>query len=159
MSKFYEHLTQIVPDFPMVHMMYIGYEDSEFIDFYRDFAKERGYIFDIKILSSEITPVSQFETLDILSPKYHTNSYQYDILFLNLQTVPRENLTHLYERVYACMKNAGGVISVFPKSDEFSLEAEQFLEDINFVAINPIELDEHKKIIYAKKMHGWGGAR
>lgn len=159
MSKFYEHLTQIIPDFPMVHIMYVGDYDKDFIGFFEKYTEEKKYIFDVKILDKKENEDIEYEILDILSPKYHTNSYQYDILFLNLKKVPTDNLKHLFERVYACMKNAGGVIIVLPKQDDFALQLEPFLEEINYVAINPIDLDDEKKIVYAKKMHGWGGAR
>lgn len=156
MTKVYEYLTEIIPDFPMVHMMYLGHEDEEFIGFYEEYAKEKGFIFDVRVFE-KIS--NKYEKVDIKSQNYHTNAYKYDTLFLNLKTVPKEHINHIFERVYASMKNAGGVVLFLPRDDDFSLEAEYILGELNFVAINPMDLSDEKKIIYAKKMHGWGGAR
>lgn len=156
MRDVYGYLTEIIPDFPMVHMMYLGDEDEEFIGFFEDFAKEKMYIFDVKVFEDKS---GKYDCIDIQDASYHTNAYKYDTLFLNLKTVPKEHIAHLFQRVYASMKNAGGVIIFLPINDDFALEVEPLLQDMNFVAINPMDLTEHKKIIYAKKMHGWDGAR
>lgn len=154
MQQIYESLTEIIPDFPTTHIMYLGDEDDEFIEFLSSYTKDRNYIFDIKVFDGK-----KYEKIDILAPKYNTNSYQYDSLFLNLKTVPKESVTHLFQRVYASMKNAGGLVVVLPIDDDFAFEVEYVLQEANYVAINPIDLSDEYKIVYAKKMHGWGGAR
>lgn len=156
MKEVYNHLTEIIPDFPMAHLMYLGDEDEEFIDFFKKYANQKGYQFDVKLFSNIS---DKYEKIDINSPRYHTNAYKYDTIFLNFETLLKDSLTHIFERVYAGLKNAGGLIVFLPIEDDFSFEIEYFLEDINFVAINPIDLSDKKKIVYAKKMHGWGGAR
>ncbi len=156
MKEIYQYLTKIVPDFPMVHMMYIGDEDKEFIGFFEKFANEKSYIFDVKIFGEKN---DRYQTINIKERSYHANAYKYDIVFLNLLHVEKEHATHMLERVYASMKNAGSLILSLENGDDFAFEAEYFLQELNFVAINPMDLSEKKKIIYAKKMHGWDGAR
>lgn len=156
MKHVYEYLTEIIPNFPTTHLMYLGDEDEEMISFFSNYAKEKGNVFDVRIFDCKN---DKYQSIDILAPKYNTNSYQYDTLFLNLKTIPKEHLTHLFERVYASMKNAGGVVVFLPYDDDFALEIEYFLQDTNYVAVNPIDLSDNVKIVYAKKMHGWGGAR
>ncbi len=156
MQEVYEYLTKIVPDFPMVHMMYLGDEDEEFIGFFEKFAKEKGYIFDVKLFGEKN---DKYQSISIEEKSYHTNAYKYDIVFLNLLHVKKEHATHMLERVYASMKNAGSLVLSLENGDDFAFEAEYFLQELNFVAINPMDLCENKKIIYAKKMHGWDGAR
>ncbi len=154
MKKIYAHLATIIPNFPTTHVMYLGDGDDEFISYLKDLSQKNSFVFDVRVFDGE-----KYEKIDIDAPKYNTKGYQYDTLFLNLKKVPTKFAKHLFERVYASMKNAGGLILCLPNDDEFACEIEYFLEDLNFVAINPMDLSEDIKIVYAKKMHGWGGSR
>lgn len=156
MKNLYENLLQIIPDFPMTHIMFLGDADEGIIDFFNNFANEKRYAFDI-VLFNDAKIAQKYTKIDLLSPKYYTNAYKYDVLFLNLFNMPYENLNHVFEKIYASMKNAGGVVMFLPT--DLSLDMNEFLQELNFVAVNEIEKTDTKQVIYAKKMHGWGGAR
>jgi len=51
------------------------------------------------------------------------------------------------------MKNAGDLIVLISPSKNEEMEA--FLQKLNYVAINPIELHSGLIAMTAKKMHGW----
>lgn len=96
--------------------------------------------------------------LDLNSNKYHKEGKLNDCLFLCLNIFNHDNKEYILQRCYASLKNAGSLVLIFPKN-EHDIQTEELLMNCNFVAVNPIEIDENINVYYAKKMHGWGGYR
>lgn len=164
-----ELLEEIVPDFPATRIMLLTDTDSPLIPWLSSLIKSREASLDIKTFSQELaktmknSPLSQnqlinIELIDTNTQRYDNQGYKYDTLFLHIKN-KTENTTFLLERIYAGMKNAGGIICIQPKTNPLALDLETALDEANFVAVNPIDLDKNHIIYYAKKMHGWDGAR
>lgn len=147
--EFYRYFTQIMPDFPMTHTLFLGKYDEDIVSFIQNFTDKNGWVFD----------TLAGEAFDIKAPKYREKTYQYDTVILNADDSFLQDKIYLFEHVYDALKNAGGLILIIPKLSKLSSQAEEILEKCNFVAINPMDIDVKKDIFYAKKMHGWGGFR
>ncbi len=154
MEKIFKDLSSIIPNFPTTHVLYLGSEKDGFLVFLQELSQKNSFVFDVKSYEGD-----EFELFNILDARYNTKGYQYDTVFVNFQDAPQDQLEHLFSRVYASLKNAGALMLCLSSNHDFALQAESFLDELNFVAINSIELDESLKTIYAKKMHGWDGAR
>lgn len=112
------------------------------------FTEEKSFIFESKFANDEF----------LKTHKYYSGSSQNDYVFLCLDIFEFLDKEYILERCYASLKNSGGLLLIFSKNESY-YEYENLLENSNFVAISQIEIDDEVEVIYAKKMHGWGGAR
>lgn len=165
----FEILGEIIPDFPATRVMLICDKNTSLVKWLSDFVKTREASLDIRALSKSSCEAIKklnleeknkitLELLHELSQRYNPHAYKLDTLFLYIEE-QLEDKNHLLTRVYAGMKNAGGVVAIVPKENPLADTLEMDLEEANFVAINPIDILDTHKVFYAKKMHGWGGAR
>lgn len=165
----FEILGEIIPNFPATRVMLITDKSTPLVAWLVAFIKKREASLDIRPLNQTTLQEIQkleleepnlitLELLDEASQRYNPHTYKLDTLFLLLEDEP-QNKEHLLTRVYAGMKNAGGVVVIVPKEHSLADTIELDLDEANFVAINPIDITNSYTIFYAKKMHGWGGAR
>jgi len=85
--------------------------------------------------------------------RYNNHGHLFDTLFVNIEEEEIENLEDFFKKIYRMMKNAG--VIVYPVKKEKREKRVKMLEDLNYVAINDIEMDQNFVVLTARKMHGW----
>ena len=85
--------------------------------------------------------------------RYNLQGKLYNHAFV-LGTIP-EPPAEFARKVYTGIANAGGLYLLMKNGE--AAEWEALLMESNYVALNTIELDEEFLLLYARKMHGWGG--
>lgn len=168
MSDF-EVLGEIIPDFPATRVMLMTDRNSSLTQWLVEFIKQREASLDIRALNKKCFDAIEklkldenklvtLEYLDESSQRYNPHGYKLDTFFLYLEDETQDK-EHLLTRVYASMKNAGGVVIIVSNENSLASAIELDLDEANFVAINPIDILKTHRVFYAKKMHGWDGAR
>lgn len=150
-EKFYNNanlLFDVIWDYPNSKIIQITDGEIDLKNELEAFCKEKNFSFTNNEATSEF----------LSGHKYYSGSAQNDYIFLCLDLFKLENAVYVLERCYASIKNSGGFLLIYPKNDNY-YECENMLQNANFVAISQIELDDEVEVIYAKKMHGWGGSR
>ena len=163
-------LFEVFPDFPSIRVMQITDKEPQVVIKVATFLKEKGYGFDVmatdasflQVLKESIQNPSEYleiRSLDYDSTKYNYHGKNYDSVFVNVDFEKIKDERYFFERIYATMKNAAGLIVLIPKHSPILEGLVERLEGYNFVAVNPIDLLDEYQVVYAKKMHGWDGAR
>lgn len=86
-------------------------------------------------------------------PRYNLQGKLYNHAFV-LGEVP-EAPGEFAKKVYTGIANAGGLYLQLSPSE--AQRWEPILEASNYVALSRIDLDQERTMLYARKMHGWGG--
>ena len=92
----------------------------------------------------------------IEQPRYNLQGrlYNHAFVFGGIPDTPEA----FAKKVYTGIANAGGLYLLMDRADpQESADWEATLLASNYVAVNTIELDEKRALLFARKMHGWGG--
>ena len=163
-------LFEIFPNFPSIRVMHITDQHSDVVKKLASFFKENEYEFDVmvsdaafqKSVEEALNEPSKYLTIRPLAytdTQYNFKGRQYDTVVVDVDFDKILQERYFFERIYALMKNAAGILVLIPRQSTILEGIEERLEDYNFVAVNPIDLFDEYQVIYAKKMHGWDGAR
>lgn len=161
---------EIFPDFPSIRVMQVTDQHVDVVQKFAEFFKENEYEFDVMAsslafqnsLEDSLTNPSQYlviKPLEYSNTHYNYKGRHYDTVVVDVDFSKIHDERYFFERIYAVMKNAAGMIVLIPKQSTILEGMIERLEDYNFVAVNPIDIFDEYQIIYAKKMHGWDGAR
>ncbi len=149
-------LFSIIPKLPGVRVYEFAkdYQTSKELS---DFCQANGHYLEIVAFEEGI-----YESIQGLGSKvrlipqnkerYNQRSMMFDTVFVSYPLERIEDLEQFLRKVYRMSKNAGDIILFTTKEDQEALE--QLLQELNFVAINPIELSRGIALT-AKKLHGW----
>jgi len=86
--------------------------------------------------------------------RYNLQGRLYDYLFV---TGGIPDIKEWLKRVYSAVMNGGRVYIFLLEKDRFKIdEISEYMQESNYVSVNPIELSKDTIIISGKKMHGWG---
>ncbi len=149
-------LYTIIPKLPGVRV-YLFAEDERNSKELARFCKEMDHYLEIVAFDEEI-----FEKIKNLEAKtrlieeekerYNQRAYHYDTIFIDYAVDKLKDKEQFFKKVYRMTKNAGDIVF---EVEEGSLEDYmKLLEDVNFVAINPIK-SQNRTYLTAKKLHGW----
>ena len=146
-----QELFSIIPNLPGVRVLDIGGEPKLFKQL-ESFCRTKEHelhtiIFDNTPLQSDYATIRH---IPINKERYNQRSIQYDTIFVDYPLEKIDDLELFFKKIYRIMKNGAKVI-IFTQNIE---ELTMLLEKLNFVAINPIEIED-KVVLTAKKMHGW----
>ena len=89
----------------------------------------------------------------IEQPRYNLQGKLYNHAFVTGK-IPGDSRTFA-RRVYTGIANAGGLYLLLDEEESAAWEA--ILLESNYVASSTIPLDKGDVLLYARKMHGWGG--
>ena len=144
---------------PYPQMQFLLFSDSwgKFEDTLLEFSKSNNHSILLYKMGSleDNTPNSPLLKKRLYKPtqeRYNLQGKLYNHAFV--MALP-DDFSKFAKRVYTGVANGGGLYLITPKTEVVTLE--QILLNSNYVAINPISLDEDRVILYARKMHGWGG--
>ncbi len=122
-----------------------------------DFCQAQGHYLEIAALNDalfdELRGIpAKVRRLEESKERYNQRSMSFDTIFVNYDIARLQNLEEFFRKNYRMMKNAADIIIKTDKERLSSLE--DLLQELNFVAINPIEYSLGYALT-AKKMHGW----
>ena len=122
-----------------------------------DFCKEAGHYLEIVALDDDIYEQirdldAKVRRLDESKERYNQRSMNFDTIFIDYDIHRLQDMEQFFRKVYRMTKNAGDI--VFQIAPEELDAMTQFLVDLNYVAINPIE-SQGQLYLTAKKLHGW----
>ncbi len=149
-------LFQIIPKLPAVRVFEFA-KDYETTKELSDFCEKKGHYLEIVAFEDKI-----FEQIEDLGSKarrieqskerYNQRSMMFDTIFVSYPLERIEDLEAFLRKIYRMTKNAGDLILYTTPQERESLE--DLLQELNFVAINPIE-QPNRVVLTAKKLHGW----
>lgn len=155
-----EILRSLIPEAPDLQVLVVGNSNSidnlkevcEYLDEFgghTDFISYSEIDFDIKN-ADLITVAKEGEKVE-----FSTRGYE-ALIILDVF----EDMKHKKEflvNYYHSLENSGNAFILIDREKYSPWDAKEELEEANFVAVNDIEIDEKYSLMYAKKMHGWGG--
>ena len=151
-----KELFDIIPKLPgvRVYLFASGQEEAKELG---DFCHEHGHYLEIAALENEIYEKlegieAKIRRIDEHKERYNQRSWLYDTVFVTYDLARLSDQEEFFRKIYRMMKNAADLIVIVEPSESEKLQ--QRLQELNFVAINPIELGQ-KVAVTAKKMHGW----
>ncbi|BCD67204.1 methyltransferase domain-containing protein [Nitratiruptor sp. YY09-18] len=151
-----EELFVIIPKLPGVRV----YQFSDSLESSKslcEFCQEQGHYLEIVALRDDLYEKikdlpAKVRRLDEDKERYNLRSMQFDTVFVNYDITKLHDPEQFLRKIYRMMKNAGDLLLFL---DEADMERyAKLLEDINYVAINPIH-NRNSVVLSAKKMHGW----
>jgi len=152
-----KELFTIIPNLPGVRVFEFA-KDYETSANLAKFCQEQGHYLEIVAFEEELfNSLKDLEgvkvrNIPLQKERYNQRSVMFDTIFINYPLEKIPNLEEFLKKVYRMSKNGGDIILFVPKEE---LEKyEKLLQDVNFVAINPIE-GEGYLALSAKKLHGW----
>jgi hypothetical protein len=151
-----ELLFDIIPPHPGLNIALIEENQDEIVQKLHTFAGEIEAVVHVKALGEREEQKEEFlrvKSFSFEQSKYNNFSIIYDFLFLCVDVSGRDDIELVFKKIYRVLKNAGNLL-VFVKKDDKQRYME-LLEEINYVALNSIDLNEETEVITAKKMHGW----
>ncbi len=159
-----EQLISIIPDYPAQRIMHFVDEPSNLMELLSNLCLDREYEYQILCNDCEAMQSAKekypqnlikIRQVSLCQARYHIQAKMYDYIFVELEIADKK---HFVKTVYSAMKNAANIF-ILRKKGEKTKEEEwrKALEENFFVAYSAFDLDEHYRIISAKKMHGWGG--
>ncbi len=165
MTNALDQLTRIIPDHPALRLMHFVEASTPLIDTLAPLAQSRDYEYQLLALDDTLSALllDQYATTDAIKirpitfdrSRYNLQAKQYDFVFVEAAV---ENKEHFVKTVYGAMKNAANIFLLLSTGDAGEIETwRKVLEENFFVAFSSFELDEARKVVSAKKMHGWGG--
>jgi len=126
------------------------------------YAEENGHTILLYTLSETLSarlPRSEHlkrRPYRIGQPRYNLQGRLYNHAFV-FGTIP-DTPEAFAKKVYTGIANAGGLYLLLERNDPGKAARwEETLQASNYVASSTIELDEKRLLLYARKMHGWGG--
>ncbi len=158
-----ETLRQILESlqaYPQMHFLLFAKEWGERERTLLEFCKERDHsilLYRLPGLEEDALPPS---------PRIRHRAYRREQARYNLQgklynhafvtAPPPESAEEFARKVYTGIANAGGLYLFLERE---AVEAwRERLQESNYVALNTIDLDEGNEVVlFARKMHGWGG--
>ena len=151
-----EELFVIIPKLPGVRVFQFsdGLQTSKQL---ADFCQQQGHYLEIGALDDSIFEEikgldAKVRRLDEKKERYNLRSMLFDTVFVNYPFKALKNPEEFLRKNYRMMKNAADIL-IFCQKDEVE-KLDKLLEDLNFVAINPIKYKQGV-VMSAKKMHGW----
>ncbi len=150
-----QELFAIIPKLPGVRVY--QFSDGKSSEELSDFCQEQGHYLEIVAFEDEIYEKiknlpAKVRRIDEDKERYNLRSQLFDTIFVNYDINKLHNKELFFRKIYRMMKNAADVI-VFVDNEQIK-ELESLLQELNFVAINPIFLQD-RTVLTAKKMHGW----
>lgn len=150
-----QELFAIIPKLPGVRVY--QFSDGKSSGELSDFCQEQGHYLEIAALEDEIYEQvrhlpAKVRRIDEEKERYNLRSQLFDTIFVNYDINKLHNKELFFRKIYRMMKNAADIIIFTDKKQIKELEA--LLQELNFVAINPIFLQD-ATVLTAKKMHGW----
>jgi hypothetical protein len=153
----FEKLLEIIPPYPKTNIFHFNDFDLVSSEVLYDFCKKREYDYDL-VCSDEsfLKKLAKFKVqkLDIKQPRYNRHAKLYDFVFIMIDIESLEDKKLFFKKIYHICKNSAKVM-VFLKNNSHD-ELENLLEDINYVALNYIDISKDFRVLSAQKMHGWG---
>ncbi len=151
-----EELFSIIPDLPGVRVFCFGEECH--IPALAGYCEEKGYYLEIVAFDDNTYEALQrlpakVRRIDEAKERYNLRSMAFDTVFVPIDIEKLADKEQFFRKIYRLMKNAGDLIVLIPPAKSEEMEA--FLQELNYVAINPIKLQNGSVAITAKKMHGW----
>ena len=153
----FEKILQIIPPYPKINIYHLNNYDKLSSRILYDYCKERDYDYDLFSTDDKfIEEVKELKPnkLDIKQPRYNRHAKLYDFVFLNIDLQKIDNRKLFFTKIYHICKNAAKVL-IFLENNSHN-ELENLLEELNFVALNYIDISKDYKVLSAQKMHGWG---
>ncbi len=151
-----EELFVVIPKLPGVRVFQFsdGLQTSKQL---ADFCQQQGHYLEIAALDDSVfEEIKELDVkvrrLDENKERYNIRSMLFDTIFVNYPLKALKNPEEFLRKNYRMMKNAGDIL-IFCQQDEVE-KLGKLLEDLNFVAVNPIE-QKSRVVMSAKKMHGW----
>ena len=151
-----KELFEIIPKLPGVRVYHFAKERQDCKEL-EEFCQEKGHYLEVAALTQEL-----FEELQPCQAKvryvpetkerYNQRSQMFDTVFVTYDITKLHDLEQFLRKIYRMMKNAADLILIVDKEQQEALQ--RLLEEVNYVAINPIETGD-KVALTAKKMHGW----
>ncbi|SMC08744.1 hypothetical protein [Nitratiruptor tergarcus] len=151
-----EELFVIIPKLPGVRVYQFSdaFESSKSLC---DFCQEQGHYLEIVALEDAIYEEikdlpAKVRRIDEDKERYNLRSMQFDTIFVNYDITKLQDPEQFLRKTYRMMKNAADLLLFLDKAkiEEFT----KLLEELNYVAINPISYSKGS-VLSAKKMHGW----
>ncbi len=155
-SEELKKLLDIIPPYPKVNIFHINNNLMELSKLLYDFCKDKEYDYELFCSDEEfMEKLKPFgvEKFDIKAKRYNRHSKLYDFIFLNMDFKDIKDKQLFLKKIYHISKNSAKILIFLDKKD-FNLE--QMLEELNFVALNYIDISNDYEILSAQKMHGWG---
>ncbi len=151
-----KELCGIIPNLPGVRVYLFAQEAAE-AQALSQFCAQAGHYLEIAALQDEIYKKlegidAKIRRIDEHKERYNQRSWLFDTIFVTYDLSKLDNQEEFFKKIYRMMKNAADLIVIIEPSQSEKLQEE--LQELNFVAINPIELGQ-KIAVTAKKMHGW----
>ncbi len=151
-----EELFAIIPKLPgvRIYQFAAAKEQSEALVRY---CQENGCYLEIVALDDEVYENvkdldAKVRRIDEAKERYNLRSMIFDTIFVNYDVTKIQNIEQFLRKIYRMMKN--GADLVFFIHPDTIQKMGRLLEELNYVAINPIEIDG-QNVLTAKKMHGW----
>ncbi|MRI84278.1 MAG: hypothetical protein C6I00_07650 [Nitratiruptor sp.] len=149
-------LFAIIPQLPGVRVYQFA-KDRPTSQELATFCKEAGHYLEIAALSDSIYQQIQdlpakVRRIEESKERYNQRSLHFDTIFIDYDIHRLQDMEQFFRKVYRMTKNAGDI--VFQIAPEELDAMTQFLVDLNYVAINPIE-SQGQLYLTAKKLHGW----
>ncbi|BCD59332.1 MULTISPECIES: hypothetical protein [unclassified Nitratiruptor] len=152
-----KELFSIIPRLPGVRV-YLFAEDKESTLELANFCQEKGHYLEIAALEDEIFETLQdveggkLRRIDENKERYNQRSMMFDTIFVPYDIGKLQDKELFFRKIYRMMKNAADLIILVQNEEAEALES--LLQELNYIAINPIEYQD-KTALTAKKMHGW----
>ena len=151
-----KELFEIIPKLPGVRVYHFAKDRLSCLSL-EEFCQEKGHYLEVAALTQEL-----FEELQPCQAKiryvpetkerYNQRSQMFDTVFVTYDITELQDPEQYLRKIYRMMKNAADLIIIIDEEQKEALQ--KLLEEVNYVAINPIEIGD-KVALTAKKMHGW----
>ncbi len=146
----------IIPKLPGVRVYHFA-SDEKTAKELGEFCAKAGHYLEIAALEDEIYKKlegieAKLRRIDEHKERYNQRSWLYDTVFVTYDLAKLSDQEEFFRKIYRMMKNAADLIVIVEPKESENLQ--QRLQELNFVAINPIDLGQ-KVAVTAKKMHGW----
>ncbi|BAF69185.1 hypothetical protein [Nitratiruptor sp. SB155-2] len=151
-----KELFSIIPNLPGVRV-YLFADTKEHAEELAQFCQGKGHYLEVAALEDEIFDALQglegkLRRIDETKERYNQRSMMFDTIFVPYDINRLDDKELFFRKIYRMMKNAADLIIIVDNEDVEPLEF--LLQELNYVAINPIEY-QGKTALTAKKMHGW----
>ena len=151
-----KELFDIIPKLPGVRV-YLFAGDEATAKELGEFCTEAGHYLEIAALEDEIYEKlegieAKVRRIDEAKERYNQRSWMFDTVFVTYDLARLQDQEDFLRKIYRMMKNAADLVVLVPPDK--SEELQNLLQELNYVAINPIDLGQ-KVAVTAKKMHGW----
>jgi len=157
-ETFREVLNSLQP-YPQMHFLLFSEKWGSIEETLLEFCEEADHsilLYRLEGLTEEMVPTSgriRQRPYRIDQPRYNLQGKLYNHAFV-MGTIP-DRPEAFARKVYTGIANAGGLYLLMGKEEAGAWE--EVLMRSNYVALSQIALDDEELLLYARKMHGWGG--